>query len=337
MKIKVEEIRDIVIDLFCKNGMKKSESKELTEILIDSHKRGYPSHGLARVPMYINDILSGTISLSAEIKIIKEAPSTALLDGNGGIGPLQMKHAVKLAIDKAQKYGIGAVALKNSNDIARLGSYVEEGTTQGLITLLFVNDGGALPAVCPTGTTTPFFSTNPIAAGIPTNKGRPIIIDMSTSTVAFGRLKQAMSWNEATPIGWMIERDGTETTDPSSFFRKKSPSAILPLGGLLRGHKGYALSLLVDVLAGGLSGSGLSTGDPEHPESNGVFLLVINPENFFTAKDLELEVGELIDRLKSLPGEVRIPGERQYQAKKVNHEQLELDPKTWDKIQSLRG
>ena len=318
MRIKVSEIRDIVIDLFNKRGMTAVDSEELTEILIDSHKRGYPSHGLARVPMYINDIIKGTISLSAEMKVIKEAPSTALLDGNRGIGPLQMKRAAKLAINKAKTSGIGAVSLRNSNDIARLGSYVEEGTSLGLITLLFVNDGGSLPAVCPTGTTTPFFSTNPIAAGIPTNKGWPIIIDISTATVAFGRLKQAVSWNESTPEGWMIERDGTETTDPNSFFRDESPSAILPLGGLLRGHKGYALSLLVDVLAWGLSGSGLSTGDPEHPESNGIFLLVINPENFFSSEDLELGVGELIDRLKSLPGEVKVPGERQHQAKEEN-------------------
>ncbi len=335
MKIKIHEAKEIVQNLFIKYGMPHSDAEELTSILISSHLKGYPSHGIARVPMYIEDIKNKTINVSAEIKVLKEAASSAHLDANKGVGPLQMVKGMELAIEKAEATGIGAVALKNSNDIARLGSYVEIPAAKGLIGLLFVNDGGANPAVCPTGTTKPFFSTNPLAAGLPTDKGWPIIIDISTATVALGRLKQAVNWDEEIPEGWIVEENGETSTDPASFFRKENPSAILPLGGLLRGHKGYALSLLVDILSGGLSGTGLSSGDPEHPESNGVFMLVLNPENFFGRDDLIKETSALIDRLKLLPGEVRIPGEKQYQLEANSGESIEIDPVTWSNIQRL--
>lgn len=342
MKITIQEMRERSIKIFTQRGLPKDQTEQLLDILIESHLLGYGSHGLGRIPMYANELEEGNIDAKATAEIVKEGPCTALIDGNWSLGPLVIKQGMNLAIQKAKQLGVAVVAFKKTPDIARLGSYVKLAADQGLIAQLFVNDAGGSPAMCPPGTTTPFFSTNPLAAGIPTNKGFPIIIDLSTSVVAIGKLRQAISFNRPIPEGWLIEGDGSPCTEARDFFKIENSAALLPLGGLLSGHKGYALSLLVDIMAGALSTSGTSGQNKMGREQNGATLIVINPLFFCEENEFQKEVGELIDRLKSLPPldpstPVRIPGEKNQQISLTSDQILEIDPETWIKFLALEA
>lgn len=340
VKITPEKLKKLVSQIFEKSGLEAEEATTLSQILVNANQAGYDSHGVARVPMYFQDFKDGLIDPKGTFDIISDAPACSRVNGNWNYGPLTASKAIDLACEKAEVSGIGAVATFNTNDIARLGNYVERPARKGLISILFVNDGGASPSQAPFGTTRPFFSTNPMAVGIPTNHDYPIVIDMSSSVVALGKLRMAMNRNEQVPEGWLMETDGSTTTDPSSFFRRGVHSALLPLGGLLRGHKGFSLALMIDVLAGGLGGTGLSSLDPDAREANGLFILTINPDFFISKDDLQNRVSKLIDDLKKLPPmdgheEVMIPGERLYKQGLNSKSELNIDQVTWDKIAKI--
>ncbi len=342
MKLPLSELRQRALNIFTSRGLPHSKASELLDMLIESHLLGYPSHGLGRIPMYANELEEGNIDGKAQADIAKESPCTAVIDGNWSMGPLVIKRGLELAMQKAKQLGVAVITFRRTPDIARLGSYVKLAADQGYIAQLFVNDAGGSSAMCPPGTTTPFFSTNPMAAGIPTGKGFPIVIDMSTSAVAIGKLRQSISFGKSIPEGWLIERDGTPCTEARHFFKIEDSAALLPLGGMLSGHKGYALSLLVDIMAGALSGSGTSGQNKRGREQNGATLIVINPMFFCDEDDFQKEVDQLIDRLKSLPAlstgqAVRIPGERLADLDLAPHQIIEIDPETWIKFLALEA
>lgn len=331
MIIQKDELIQKLTNIFNQHKVPTSATEKLLEILIDSHLKGYPSHGIARVPMYINSIKDGTIDTSSRIVIEKEFNSSLMIDCNRGIGPLNLLEVADLVAVKAERYGVAVASCKNCNDIARLGTYVERLAEQNLIGLLFVNDGGANPAVSPFGFNAPFFSTNPIAAGIPTNLDHNIVIDISTSVTALGKLRQKASYNESVQKGILVNRDGSSNCDPSSFFNKES--AILPLGGVDFGHKGYCLSLLTDILSGALSGNGTSYKKGSI-ESNGICMIAINPEFFIGLDDFLKETTELCLRLKDFSnGSVYIPGEKSLKIE--SNKGLEIDPDTMESIGRL--
>lgn len=331
--MKGTEFLECVETILLKKGADREATALVGETLLDAHRTGYGSHGMSRIPMYCTDIDAKTLDPTAKPTIERETPATAVIDGNWGFGIQTMDLVVKTAVEKAKHSGIAVINTIRTNDIARLGGYVEKVAEQDLIGVLMVNDGGANSAVAPTGSSVPFFSTNPLAAGIPTPLESPIIIDISTGTVAIGKLRDAMNTQTPIPEGWLVNTSGESVTDPSLFFKSPPAAAILPIGGILAGHKGYSLSLLVDILAGGLAGTGLSCLN-ETREANGVFLLAINPEVFDTLDHFKQRVGTLINDLKTL-GNIRIPGERGYQMKQALDQEIEIDPVTLEKIRFL--
>ncbi len=342
MKLPLHEIRTRSLKIFTQRGLSKKHAEELMDILIESQLLGYGSHGLGRIPMYANELEEGNIDALGEADIIKESPCTALIDGNWSLGPLVIKRGLELGMQKAKQLGVAVISFRRTPDIARLGTYVKLAAEQGFIAQLFVNDAGGSAAMCPPGTSTAFFSTNPMAAAIPTNKGFPIVIDLSTSVVAIGKLRQAISFGKKIPEGWLIEKDGSNCTEARHFFKIEDSASLLPLGGMLSGHKGYALSLLVDIMAGALSGAGTSGQNRRGREQNGATLMLINPLFFCDGEDFQKEVDQLIDRLKALPPldpqhPVRIPGERQLTLSFDPEQIIEIDPETWIKFLALEA
>jgi LDH2 family malate/lactate/ureidoglycolate dehydrogenase len=178
-----------------------------------------------------------------------------------------------------------------------------------------VNDSGGLPSVAPFGGAARFYSTNPIGAGIPRGDEEPILIDMSTAVTSVGRIRVDAQRGDTIPHGWLIDHQGESVVNPARFFTEPENVSLLPLGGMLAGHKGFALQLLVDVLAGALGGAGVSTGEDPGMEANALLAIAIDPEHFASRKSFT----ELVDRMvaglrnvKTLPGveAIRIPGER---------------------------
>ena len=304
----------LIRDIFRHLDVPAEDCTIVADTLLEASLSGYDSHGIMRVPMYVADIRRGTMVPGASLEIVQETPASAQLDAHFGLGPVAATGAVHLAGAKAEELGVGSVGVAHASDIGRLGGYLHPLAEAGLITLMVVNDAGGGPCVAPWGSVQPFFSTNPIAAGIPRRGGPPIIIDLSTSVVAAGKLKMLANRGENPPEGWLVDRRGEPTADLSSFFAAPRQSTLLPLGGLIAGHKGFALGLLVDILAGALGGSGCSTGEESDLNRNGVFVLALDAEKFVGCEAFDASVSQFIDRLKAAekaPGtdEILLPGE----------------------------
>jgi L-lactate dehydrogenase len=222
---------------------------------------------------------------------------------------------VELACAKAAAVGVGCVSTTNSNDIGRLGSYLRGPAEQGYIVMLVANDSGGLPTVTPFGGAARFFSTNPLAAGIPREAGEPILIDLSTSMTSVGRLRMTAQRGEQVPAGWLIDPQGEAVLDPAQFFSSPDDVFLLPLGGLGAGHKGFALQLLIEVLAGALGGAGVVTGVDPGKEANALFVLALDPARFVGRARFSELVNQMaagLEQTPPLPGfdRVRLPGAR---------------------------
>ncbi|MCH2658959.1 Ldh family oxidoreductase [bacterium] len=283
--------------------------------LVEASLTGYDAHGIMRIPTYVKCIGQGTIIPGAVPQIVKESPASALLDAHLGLGPLAARLAVDLAGDKARVTGVGCVSITRANDIACLGSYLWQPAAAGLIALLMVNDGGGGPVAVPWGGTQAFLSTNPLAAAVPRAQGPPLVIDMATSISSFGKVRMRADRGQDIPPDWLIEANGQITQAPHTLVGQPRTSALLPLGSPSAGHKGFGLSLLVDILAGALSGAGCSAGEASDLYRNGVFALAVDPQAFVGLGTFEEQVEAFVAGLKQVrpaPGLDRIvlPGER---------------------------
>ena len=319
--ISADAMRRLMQDVFEAAGVPDQPCALVVDSLMESSLCGHDSHGFMRAIMYYRDLRAGHIDPQAEIEILQETEASALIDAHRCLGPVAATRAMALAADKAQVSGVGCVSVTGSCDIARLGGYVVAPTQRGMVGLIAVNDGGGSPATAPWGSATPLMSTNPLAAGIPWQEGQPIVIDMSTSVVALGKLKMKAAAGEPAPEGWIIGADGATTTDVDTVLGNPQRGALLPLGGLEAGHKGFGLSLLVDILAGALSGGGCSTGRTWDKNLNGIFALALDPERFASTNAFGGIVSRFIEQVKSsgrVPGvdEILIPGERSFRERR---------------------
>ena len=336
-------LRQLMLDVFGRLGVPPADAATVAGILCEASLSGYDSHGVVRVAMYAGDLRQGRTRPKAEMKLLRESAGSAHLDAGFALGPLACVRAFEIAAEKARASGCGCVTILNCTDVARLGSYVGEPARQGMVALMMVNDAGGNPAVAPLGGSAPFLSTNPVAAGIPWQPGNPIVMDFSTSVAAAGKVKMAARSGEPTPEGWLIDASGEPTLDPADFSIDGSKGALLPVGGPAAGHKGFALNLLVDVLAGVLSGAGASTGlQPQEDHNvNGVFALAVDPDHFVSRGVFEGAVEELVAGLKAsrkAPGfdEILVPGERSHrERRKREREGIPLDPETGAELARL--
>ena len=218
---------------------------------------GHASHGVLRVKQYVEQIGKGQIVCRTQPGILNEGPGFIALDGALGFGQVGAAEATLRACEKAKAQGIAIATLRNSAHVGRLGDWVELAAAEGCISMHFVNTLAA-PTVAPWGGRERRLSTNPLAWGMPVAGAEPIVVDLTTSVVAEGKVRLARDSGKSVPAGWIVDREGKSSTDPHSLY---DGGALLPLGGLEAGHKGYALSLMVDLMAGALSGGGASAGD----------------------------------------------------------------------------
>ena len=336
-----DALRGLIGEIFARAGVPADEGDIVADVLLEATMAGYLSHGIMRVPLYVEAIRRGRIHPGVRTRVLRRSASALHLDAGHGLGPVSATEAVGHATGMAAQSGVGCVSVVRAADVARLGSYVIEPARSGFVCLLLVNDAGGNPNVAPWGSTEPFLSTNPLAAGIPRRGAAPIVIDMSTSVAAAGRLKMLAAEGREAPEGWLIDETGQPCTDPAAALDLPPRAALLPLGGLLAGHKGFALSLLVDVLAGALSGAGCSAGDLDSSDRNGLFVLAVDPEHFLGREGFLDQVEEYVRRLKGLrtaPGveEVLVPGERAHREReRAMAEGLWLDPGIWAPVRAL--
>ena len=335
-----EDLTEICLNVFQKLDIPATEAEVVTKSMVDANRVGHDSHGVIHLPKYVRELEDGLIQPDAPTETLHESASIAVLDGNWGFGPVIATRAVELAIQKAKQTDISSVTVSRCNEVGRLGGYACLAADAEMIGLLMANDHGGGTCVAPHGGIEGRLSTNPIACAVPIEGQDPIVLDMSTSVVASGKLRVKQHQNEALPHGWLINAQGESTTNADDFYGVP-PAALLPFGGAVSEHKGYGLGIIVDILSGALTGAGCSQ-DEDARVGNGLFVLVINVASFRGFPGFSAEIERFVRYLKSAKraagvNAIRVPGERGWkEQRKREQEGIPIDTETWTQIQALK-
>jgi len=300
------------VELLISAGVAEDESEIVVGSLVEADLRGHPSHGVVRIPDYVKQLEQGHLVAGVELEITCETASIVTADARFGFGQVQMVRLIDQMRVKVQDTGIACGTLLNCGHIGRLSEWVERAASAGWAALLAVNDNGVLQCVAPPGGQSARISTNPIAIGVPTS-GEPLVLDISTSAVANGKIKVAHLAGEPCPPGWLQDADGNPTTDPAVRFTDPR-GTILPLGGE-QGYKGFGLGLLFDILVGGLSGGFCPPAPADAPGTNNVLLVLWDAGRFAGTAHFLAEADKLIDYVRNTPRKpgtdsIRLPGDR---------------------------
>ena len=251
MKFSYQHLFDFTTNILLKIGCSEKDAALAADVLLSADLRGVDSHGVARLSGYVRLWEKGRINAQPNIRVVHETPSTAVVDGDGGLGLVVAPFAMQVAIEKAKNAGTGWVAVKNSNHYGIAGYHAMMALQHDMIGLSLTN---ASPLVSPTFSKERLLGTNPIAVAIPADKQPPFVADMATTTAANGKLEILQRKNLEAPMGWVQDKEGNPTTDSNGV---KKGGALLPLGGDREhgSHKGYALGAIVDILSAVLSGA----------------------------------------------------------------------------------
>lgn len=334
--LSADRLSKIVFDIFEAAGFPAYETEIITHHLVESNLVGHDTHGVSLLPLYIDMIQKGLVKPKSEIVIVKETPSSALFNGNWGSGLVVANKAMNLAIKKAVGHGIGSVGIYNCNHIARLGEYTMMAVENDMIGLVVTNSAGI--HVPPFGGLTRKFGVCAISFGIPALKEKPILFDGAVASTSIGTLTIKRLRGEKIPDGWLMDAKGQPTTDILKGPPPFGDGFILPLGGYAAGYKGYGLLLLVDILAGVLTGAGSGCFRTNPLSGQGVFMAAVNIDTFTPVKQFKEQIDRMIRDIKAsnkmpeVTG-IRIPGEMCFTNRdnKLKNGIL-IDDETWHKI-----
>jgi uncharacterized oxidoreductase len=332
------QLQEFAARLLAAGGASAEEAQIVARSLVDANMRGYDSHGVMRIPYYVQAIKDGEVVPGEQLTILDEGPSRVVADGNWGFGQVQAVRLLKLLAGKAQASGQAIGTMTHSGHIGRLGEYCELAAAEGLVSLLMVNSHGAAVRVAPPGGKAPRLSTNPLAIGVPFVDG-PLVLDFSTSATAEGKVRVKKIAGQQCPEGWLLDCEGRPTTDPNSLYGSP-PGSILPMGGS-QAYKGFGLGLMIEIFTGAISGGVCARPVPYAKKGNCVFMMLIDPAGFGGAEHFQAEVKQLVEYVKSCPRiegceEILLPGdpERRLFAKR-SAEGIPLDDENWNALAKL--
>ena len=318
---------DFMTAVFEKMGVPTEDARLCADVLLESDRRGIESHGCNRFkPIYIDRIKSGILNPVTKIDILKETPTTAVLDANDGMGMVASKKAMDMCIEKAHKYGMGMVAVRNSSHYGIAGYWTGLAAKENMIGISGTN---ASPSVAPTFGVENMLGTNPLTFSMPTDEPFPFTLDCATSVIQNGKIEYYARINHDTPKGLVISREGEELTDSAEILKKirSQQAALAPLGGFgetTGGYKGYGYSTVVEILSAALqSGLFLKALDGKDEEGKirpyhlGHFFIAIDTEAFMGAEAFKKTCGDILRDLRGsekAPGQERIytAGEKEY-------------------------
>lgn len=309
-------------------GMHRGDAAEIASFLVETDLRGIASHGASMLPMYDGMRQAGTLVMRPDVRVVRETPALAVLDGGAGLGHLVARRAMDMAVAKSRDTGIAAVSVFNSHHFGAAGLYAEIAAKAGMLGL--VTASARTQAVLPTGGSSPLLGTNPLAFAAPAGRHRPFLLDMATSTVAVNKIKVYAYSGKMLPAGWVVDDAGQVVTDPVlglKWCQDAGGGGLLPLGGLAEtgGHKGYGLGLMAQILGSTLAGGSFSPlrdgkPGPPGPDNIGHFVLAIRPDMFRMEGSFERDMEDMIDVLHaSAPVDagrpVLVAGEPEYNTK----------------------
>ena len=305
-------LEDFIARALVSLGFPENDAADCGRLMVASDTAGFHTHGIFRLAQYIKRIRAGGINVTPSITTAMDAPATAVVDGDNAMGHLVVEYATKLAIGKASEAGCAWVGARGSNHAGAAAVYVAMAAEANMIALYGTN--GSANHMAPWGSADLLLGTNPIAAAIPSADGAPIVMDIATTVSSFGKVRTAAQRGEDIPADWMIDREGHPITDSSRIHE----GVLNPIGG----HKGYALSLIIGILAATLSGAQMGVdvegmGDDEYQRTavnNGHFIIVVDPARFGDAAGFGARVADVAATMRGatpMPGidDVRVPGD----------------------------
>ncbi|AXS41269.1 Ldh family oxidoreductase [Breoghania sp. L-A4] len=295
-------------DLLGRAGLSASDAQIVAEALVLADLRGVDTHGIARLPIYLGRLRDGRVKTAPAMVLDKPTPVAASLDGDNALGFLVGRRAMDEAIAMASEFGIGMVSARNSNHFGMAATYVLQAVEAGHIAFVFTNASRAMP---PWGGREPLFGTSPFAAGAPSGKEIPFVLDMSPCVAARGKIRRAERQGLEIPEGWALDATGRPTTDPTAAMK----GVVLPIGG----PKGSGLAMLMDIMGGVFSGAGFAGGVRDQyketePQNVGHFFMAIKPGLFMSDADFRARMDVLVQTVHGAPladgfDEVLVPGE----------------------------
>jgi L-2-hydroxycarboxylate dehydrogenase (NAD+) len=320
-------VENFMIDTFKAIGVPEEDARICADVLITADKRGIDSHGAGRFKtIYYDRIKDGIQNPVTNFEIVKEGPTTAIIDGHDGMGHVIGKKAMQMAIDKAEKFGMGMVAVRNSTHYGIAGYYPLMATNGGMIGITGTN---ARPSIAPTFGVENMMGTNPLVFGIPTDEEFPFILDCATSVSQRGKIEVYDRANKTIPEGWVIDENGNTRTDTHQILidLTKGKAALTPLGGVgedTAGYKGYGYAAVVEILCAALQDGaymkqllGIDENGKKVPYKLGHFFIAINVSSFIELDRFKKISGDILRELrasKKMPGQDRIytAGEKEY-------------------------
>jgi len=310
-----QNLKKYLYDLYRKIGLSEQDSAFIATSTVETNLWGIDSHGVMRVPIYVRRLISGAMNKSPNMRILKESNALTVLDGDNACGYIVGREAMNLAIDKANRYGVGVVGAINSNHFGATGIYTRLAVDNEMIGIAMTTSP---PYIAFGGSRKPIVGNNPIAIGIPTFGRFPILLDIAMSVVAGGKLLVARAKGEKIPLDWATDSEGHPTDDPEKAFK----GYFLPLGG----HKGFGLALIVEILCGVItSGCFLDQQrgmykNPDDPSLTGHLMIAMNIESIMAKEEMKRRMALFIEMVKSTPmnegsNELLVPGEIEYKTK----------------------
>jgi LDH2 family malate/lactate/ureidoglycolate dehydrogenase len=335
--VKAEDLFDFCLNVLKCVGVKEDDAKTIAESLISANLRGVDSHGVARLQAYVERVVKGLIDPLGPIEVVREYGATALIDAHNNFGQIAAMRAAHLVAEKARRFGVASVGVRNANHFGMGAHYALKLTEQKLIAMILSNGP---PAVAPWGGKRPMLGTNPICIGFPADKNDSIILDMATSTVARGKIRLAALKREKIPEGWAFDEEGNPTSDPISALR----GSLAPIGG----PKGYGLALSLDTLCGLVTGSNFlrdvkALDDFSGFSGTGFFLEAINIESFVSYQEYLENIARYIKEVKGCPtrtgvNEIFLPGEiERREAERRRELGIPLSQEVLDELKKLAG
>ncbi|MDD3655927.1 MAG: Ldh family oxidoreductase [Atribacterota bacterium] len=333
--IKEEQLKKIATEILKAYGEGETNASLAADCLVKADLRGISTHGTYLLIPIFDRIQAGMISIPTKIDVIKEMGAVTIMDGGNGLGQLAARRAMEISVEKAKDFGNAITSVKNTNNISFLGYYTEIASKAGMIGIAASN---AAPAIAPWGSREAFIGTNPFSISIPAKNRRTILLDMSSSLVARGKIRQASRNKKSIPLNWALDTEGNPTTNPEEALK----GTLLPIAG----PKGSGLAIIIDILAGMLSGSKYGTEVKtfhklEGETGVGMFCVAINIEYFLNLEEFISQVDHYIDSVKNLKkvkdvSEIYLPGEIEFlKEEKAKNEGIELALSTVEKLNDI--
>jgi LDH2 family malate/lactate/ureidoglycolate dehydrogenase len=326
-RVPYEALWDLATAILEAVGVPTEGARQTAEVLATADLRGIHSHGVYRLPFYVEALERGLVEPDPDIRVERETPTSALIHGGNGLGPVVGIRAMEVCLEKARASGMAAVGVHHSNHYGIAGYYAMMALRYDMIGLSMTN---AAANVAPTGAARKALGTNPIAVAVPAGEERPFVLDMATSVVAQGKIATRVKQGLEIPLGWGLDRFGQPTTDGRAILEEGG--SILPLGGLAEtaGYKGYGLATLVDILCGPLTGALFGVSIPKWlapgrtgPHNIGHFFAAMRVDLFRPVDEFKAEMDRLIRQLRGLPrargvDRIYVAGEKELEAEEEN-------------------